>query len=622
MTVQAQNSTQYYSGPISVGTVLPIKDFTFIDNSHVSAKIRNDKTVWTYGVDYTVTGANTLDRNFTVLKDVPADKVLAIYLDVPITQGIAPEEGGNFPAATQEFVIDKLTYICQMLQERISRSLQISVDTQFNGTLPELIPNRTFKINEDGTGLVLSQFDPDTALVGTEAFKDAAEAAALAAGTSETNAKASETAAAQSAANALISQNAAEQAIVDVSAVKVDAIDSINLEEASALANIADSIQEAKDWAIKMDGKVEDIDYSARYYAELAATRVGSSMMPLFYRVISDHVLTGVEAKGKLLQGSLVTNLYPDAVAHVKADWDNGTIQAFTLDSITFEYKVAQDKHLIVDIANKTQVDNLFAKTGIAEFYILDYTNNQFYLPRNLWFDQYTNSPENVNKFNEAGLPDHSHTYVTKSGMLPQAGSVTNVWVGENEANTSNASESNPIYGKSNTVQPPSSNKLLYFVVGNTYVNQDDIDIAQVENQLNNKLNLDLSNITQTTKALITSLAVPDYTNGVQGVSGFDVWKTVDEDVLIVACVLNNSTRLGMSIFLKDTSGNIIPSAYDFIEPDFGTINVISAYTGSAGTGITPFIICVAPRGYSYQITGSGCTFKGCIEYPLKGVSE
>ena len=292
------------------------------------------------------------------------------------------------------------------------------------------------------------------------------------------------------------------------------------------------------------------------------------------------------------------------------------------MDSITFEYKVAQDKHLIVDIANKTQVDNLFAKTGIAEFYILDYTNNQFYLPRNLWFDQYTNSPENVNKFNAAELPDHSHTYVTKSGMLPQAGSVTNVWVGENEANTSNASESNPIYGKSNTVQPPSSNKLLYFVVGNTYVNQDDIDIAQVENQLNNKLNLDLSNITQTTKALITSLAVPDYAKGAQGVTGFNIWKTVDKSVLVTAGVRNVNTTQSAGIKIKDTEGNLILSGFGNINS--GYLVYFANYSYAAGLGFENSLSCIVPKGYSYLIEqGEGSpTFIGCVEYPLKGVSE
>ena len=46
MTVQAQDSVQYYDGPIDVGTVISITDFTFIDNSHISMKIRNVDGIW------------------------------------------------------------------------------------------------------------------------------------------------------------------------------------------------------------------------------------------------------------------------------------------------------------------------------------------------------------------------------------------------------------------------------------------------------------------------------------------------------------------------------------------------------------------------------------------------
>ena len=42
MTVQIQKAYQYYQGPILANTELPIIEFTFIDNSHVSAKIRNN----------------------------------------------------------------------------------------------------------------------------------------------------------------------------------------------------------------------------------------------------------------------------------------------------------------------------------------------------------------------------------------------------------------------------------------------------------------------------------------------------------------------------------------------------------------------------------------------------
>lgn len=214
MTVQAQNSTQYYEGPIAVDTVLSITEFTFIDNSHVSAKVRGESSTWEYGVDYLVAGANTLNRTLTVKKAVPEGSVLAIYLDVPITQGISPEEGGNFPASTNEFVLDKLTYICQMLDERLKRSLQISIDTPFSGTLPQPEPNKALKINAEGNGFVMSDYDPDTALVTTEGFKNQAQAAAQAAANSQAKALESANNSASSATQA--------QAIVDNGQVSIN----------------------------------------------------------------------------------------------------------------------------------------------------------------------------------------------------------------------------------------------------------------------------------------------------------------------------------------------------------------------------------------------------------------
>lgn len=194
-------------------------------------------------------------------------------------------------------------------------------------------------------------------------------------------------------------------------------------------------IQELDDWKTSTDDKLN------KY-----------SSFQLFDLIVTDRVLTGEEAKGKLLQGSLVTNLYPDAVAKIKDEWDNGAEQTYTYGGdISFPYRLAANRHMIVDILYKDDVDALFAATGVAWFYIWDNANEQFYLPRSLWFDQYTNDFGNMKDINEY-----------KTGDI------------ENKVR--------------------STNKLLYFVVGNTYVNQEDIDIAQVESDLNNKLNIDHSN--------------------------------------------------------------------------------------------------------------------------------
>lgn len=164
MTVQPQDTYQYYSGPITAGTTLSITDFAFASDSHVSVKIRGEADNWLYGTDYLVEGENTAERSLTVKKDVAEGAVLAVYLDVPITQKVSPEEGGNFPAVTQEFTLDKLTYICQMLDARLSRAFQVSIDTNFNGTLfdPTNKAGKAIKINSTGTGLEYSVEDIDT----------------------------------------------------------------------------------------------------------------------------------------------------------------------------------------------------------------------------------------------------------------------------------------------------------------------------------------------------------------------------------------------------------------------------------------------------------------------------
>lgn len=60
---------------------------------------------------------------------------------------------------------------------------------------------------------------------------------------------------------------------------------------------------------------------------------------------------------------------------------------------------------------------------------------------------------ETLGQLNEAGLPDHNHTVMggqAWSNMSPNAGGVAIIQT----VTTSNASESNPIYGASDTVTP------------------------------------------------------------------------------------------------------------------------------------------------------------------------
>lgn len=298
-------------------------------------------------------------------------------------------------------------------------------------------------------------------------------------------------------------------------------------------------IQELDDWKTSTDDKLN------KY-----------SSFQLFDLIVTDRVLTGEEAKGKLLQGSLVTNLYPDAVAKIKNEWDNGAEQTYTYGKdISFPYRLAANRHMIVDILYKDDVDALFAATGVAWFYIWDKDNEQFYLPRSLWFDQYTNNVENVNKYNEPALPDHDHS-VTIATYYGGGGTGYSQFNNPSGGVTGKASASNPIYKQGvNTVQPPSINRLLYFIVGNAYVNQSDIDLAQVENQLNNKLNLDHSN---DTKPYVTETFTSE-----DGKSYYEIWSNNFCRQYYTDLILNNSNTLTFLVGYNNLNYNVAATQTD-----------------------------------------------------------
>ena len=83
------------------------------------------------------------------------------------------------------------------------------------------------------------------------------------------------------------------------------------------------------------------------------------------------------------------------------------------------------------------------------------------------------------------------------------------------------ASNSSSIYGASTTVQPPSSNKLLYYRVGNNVVNQSAINVGNVLGEMLNKADTNFGNVTTAGKAVSLSWGMPDYDSGITINSGF-----------------------------------------------------------------------------------------------------
>lgn len=225
--IENTNTKQFYPGPI-LNNTLEITDFLFNDAEQIKIKHSklNDEGILidvdlNYPTDYEVTkvlpsdinaaeAALTASTGQILLKNVNvlADEKLTVYRVSQIIQDKDYPRTGAFPAATHEGALDYLTMQNQEQKDEIDRALKVPVSTEgFNGSLPVPIPSRALKINNDGTGFEMSEFDPDLALVTTEEFKNQAQQAAIDALSSQTAAANSETIATQQ------SQNATTQAV-------------------------------------------------------------------------------------------------------------------------------------------------------------------------------------------------------------------------------------------------------------------------------------------------------------------------------------------------------------------------------------------------------------------------
>lgn len=152
--------------------------------------------------------------------------------------------------------------------------------------------------------------------------------------------------------------------------------------------------------------------------------------------------------------------------------------------------------HIFYDIADKATVDEIFSQRGEAWFYGVDTENERIFLPRGTR-SQYTVNTDETGDYVEAGLPNITGTMTAdiSEGVATGALKIDTIYSGAmwqgnvNIARMRNwsldASLSNPIYGKSDTVQPYATKKLLYIVVGNVKVQSaasDVVDVTTTEN--------------------------------------------------------------------------------------------------------------------------------------------
>ena len=244
--------------------------------------------------------------------------------------------------------------------------------------------------------------------------------------------------------------------------------------------------------------------------------------LQLFDLIAKDHILTEDESLGLALLGTYVNkSVYPDFYNTCVSEKTAGTPTQTTLgDNIITTYN-NPNGHIFYDIADKADIDAFYNTWGVAWFYGVDTENEQIFLPRNNWFFQSGNAG-NVGKYVEAGLPNITGS-IYRAYADGDSASSTGALQLSNKASGGgwgptpvarvfdfnlDASRSNAIYGRSNTVQPPAVNSIVYMVVGNTVINSDQalIDaqglISDAWEEVDEKVNDGLSALSNASNAL------------------------------------------------------------------------------------------------------------------------
>lgn len=219
MTVQKDLVKNIYVGNGST-TQFPITfDVNAEQPGYIHVYISNDDNSTTETENYTV---DLISKIVTYPKSgepLASGKKLVIMRELPLMQLMDLINQGDYYADDVEQAFDDLTMIAQQLSEKLARAMVFSVEVDtanFSNIIP-LAPGMSFRINDEGTGLELTE-DPakvlpqaQNLLQQTTQQANTATEKANAAAVSETNAAESESNAASSETNAAASEEMAQK---------------------------------------------------------------------------------------------------------------------------------------------------------------------------------------------------------------------------------------------------------------------------------------------------------------------------------------------------------------------------------------------------------------------------
>ena len=320
MTIQSAVNKILYTGD-GVTTVFA---YNFrVDNS-------DDMSVYVDGViqptGWSIDGLGNPTGGNVTFAVAPADQAsIALLREIDIFQLIDYVPYDPFPAETHEFGLDKLTMICQQLQEQFDRTLLGSPDT------PPTVDNTLPPYNA-GKGIMWHATE-ERMTTSQDNFDDIV-----------TNAAASETAAAASAAAALASENKAQKWAQEAEDVEVEPGE-----------------YSAYHWALKASEWASGLPSGTRVVLYQASPPIGFSIVDVGDRVIAisngtDKLYNGAQPgtlSGSWTVSGLTVN--PAGLAH---------------NHMWYNYRSGDDHGSFNDSGGNLWFDNIGADTGNDGFWI------------------------------------------------------------------------------------------------------------------------------------------------------------------------------------------------------------------------------------------------------------
>lgn len=233
----------------------------------------------------------------------------------------------------------------------------------------------------------------------------------------------------------------------------------------------------------------------------------------LLDRKWSDHIINDIRWLRADTFSWQSGSVYLEAYQHLVADIDGITPTTETVGSYTVTYYEAADKHKIVLPDQESVIQNIYAESGVAWYFILDTTNTRFKLPRiNIEREEllqtlrskgngktigFTDGTTNVGLLNYGNdaLISRTGAYDSDIGSNGKTGTYN---TGKTLGLATDSTKSGIITSMTDSVSVYKGNQYLYFYVG---------EYTQTAIQQTAGLNAELFSSKQDVSDLVTSIS-------------------------------------------------------------------------------------------------------------------